>query len=132
MEGTREFLLNKIIAWATDGSTQMNGSNTYWIYGLPGIGKTSLAHSVCEKLHDQKQVAGVFFCRRDDPNLNEHKNIVPTLINKLAIIFPPFRSVVAEHLRSDPNLTPESIKESFLLDLIRSLPNHPTHTRICY
>src|SRR6266404_7273622 len=106
MEGTRESLLNKVIAWATGGLAQNNRSNTYWIYGLPGIGKTSLAHSISERLHGQKQLAGAFFCRRDDPNLNEPRNILPTLINKLAIIFPPFRSCVAERLRKDANLTP--------------------------
>ena len=128
MEGTREFLLNKIIAWASDGSK--NESNIYWIYGLPGIGKTSLAHSISERLHDQKRLAGAFFCRRDDPNLNESRNILPTLISKLAITFPPFRSIVAERLRNDPNLTPEAIKESLLLDLLGSLPRHPKHTLV--
>ena len=130
MEGTREFLLDKIIAWATGGSAQKNGSNTYWIYGSPGIGKTSLAHSISGRLHDQKQLAGAYFCQRDDPNLKETRNILPTLINKLAIIFPPFRSIVAKHLRNDPNLTPESIKESLLHDLICSLLRHPKHTLV--
>ena len=130
MEGTREFLLNKILAWVADESAPKNGSNTYWIYGLPGIGKTSFAHSISERLHDQKQLAGAFFCRRDDPTLNEPRNILPTLIHKLAIVFPPFRSIVAKHLRNDPNLTPESMKETFLLDLIRALPRHPMHTLV--
>ena len=129
MEGTREYLLNKIIAWATDGSAQENGSNTYWIYGLPGIGKTSLAHSISERLHDQKQLAGEFFCRRDDPNLNDPRNILPTLISKLAINFPPFRSIVANQLRNDPTLTPESMEGS-LLHLLHSLPRHPKHTLV--
>ena len=129
MEGTRGFLLNKIITWATAEPSQ-NEVNTYWVYGLPGIGKTTLAHSISERLHEQKQLAGVFFCRRDDPDLNEPRNILPTLIHKLAIVFPPFRSIVAKHLRNDPNLTPESMKETFLLDLIRALPRRPTHALV--
>ena len=44
------------------------------------------------------------------------------------MLFPPFRSIVAKHLREDPNLTPESMKGSFFLDFIRSLPRHPEHT----
>ena len=130
MEGTREFLLNKIITWATAQPSQKNESNIYWIYGLPGIGKTTLAHSISERLHEQKQLAGAFFCRRDDPDLNDAGNILPTLINKLAIIFPTFRSIVAKHLRNDPNVTPESMKESLLLNLIRSLPRHPIHNLV--
>ena len=130
MAGTREFLLDKLIAWATDGSVQKNGSSICWIYGSPGIGKTSLAHSISARLDDQKQLTGAFFCRRDDPDLKEPRNILPTLINKLAIIFPPFRSAVAKRLRNNPNLTPESMKESLLHDLICSLPRHPVNTLV--
>jgi hypothetical protein len=131
MKGTRESVLNQIIAWATN-STGQNAcqSNIYWAYGLPGIGKTSLAHSICAGLHDRRHLAGAFFCRRDDPNLNEPQNILPTLIYKLAIQFPPFRGVVAERLRQDPHLTPESMNSSFFLDLLHNLPRHPDHTLV--
>jgi hypothetical protein len=127
MEGTRQFLLNQIIDWSTRKLGQNNGSNTYWIYGLPGIGKTSLSHSICASLHGRKRLAGAFFCRRDDPNLSEPRNILPTLIYKFAINFPPFRIVVVERFRSDSNLTPESMMYSLFLDLILDLSCHPEH-----
>ena len=104
--------------------------NTYWLYGSPGIGKTALAHSICAGLHEGNHLAGAFFCRRDDPNLSETRNILPTLIYKLATIFPPFRNVVAQRLRNDPNLGPESMKGSLFLEFIRSLPRHPKYTLV--
>ena len=125
MEGTRKYLLNRVITWATNESEQKGEGNTFWIYGLPGIGKTSFAHSICASLHEEEQLAGAFFCRRDDPELSEARNIFPTLIHKLAIIFPPFRSIVAERLRKDPNLTPESMKHTLFLDLIRKISRLP-------
>jgi hypothetical protein len=132
MDGTRQSLLNQIMDWVANKSRQENAlqSNAYWFYGLPGIGKTSLAHSICANLHDQKHLAGAFFCRRDDPNLSELINILPTFIHKLAMVFPPFRTIVAKHLRDDPNLTPESMKGSLLLDFIRALPRHPERTLV--
>ena len=129
MEGTRKALLNRIIAWVTNDSGEDEG-NTYWIHGLPGTGKTSLAHSICEKLHDQQHLAGAFFCRRDDPNLSEPRNILPTLIYKLSEIFPPFRRIVAEYLRNDPNLTPESMKGNILSEFIHGLPRQPDHALV--
>jgi hypothetical protein len=125
MKGTRESLLEHIIAWVTNTSEQKDKGNMYWIYGLPGIGKTSLAHSMCASLHEVKHLAGAFFCQRDGQDLREPRNILPTLIYKLAEIFPPFRTIVAERLRSDTNLTPESMKDSLFLDFIRNLPRHP-------
>ena len=129
MDGTRQSLLNQITDWVANNSGQENvlQRNAYWIYGSPGIGKTSLAHSICASLHERNHLAAAFFCRRDDPNLSAPINILPTFIHKLAIHFPPFRTIVARHLRDDPNLTPESMKGSLFLDFIRSLPSHPEH-----
>ncbi len=113
--------------WVANKSGQENvlQGNVYWVNGSPGIGKTSLAHSICARLHELNHLAGAFFCRRDDPNLSEPKNVLPTFIHKLAMLFPPFRTVVAKHLRDDPNLAPESMEGSLFLDFIRSLPRHP-------
>jgi hypothetical protein len=132
MDGTRQSLLNQVMEWVANKSGQDNvlQSRAYWLHGSPGIGKTSLAHSICELLHDRNHLAGAFFCRKDDPNLSEPINILPTLIHKLAIIFPPFGNIVAKHLHNDPNLTPESMKGSLFLDFICSLSRHPDHTLV--
>ena len=130
MDGTRKSILEQTISWASNGLEQTDGRNIYWIYGLPGIGKTSLAHSICSGLHDKEQLAGAFFCQRDDQELKEPRNILPTLIHKLAILFPPFRSVVAECLRNDPNVRPESMRPTLFLDFIRKLPRLPTKTLV--
>ena len=133
MDGTRESLLNKIITWATAEPSQKNESNTYWIHGSPGIGKTSLAHSICTRLYNdhKKHLAATFFCRRDDSKLNEPRNILPTLIHQLAIVFPPFRRIVAGVLRHDPHVTPVSMEENFFPDRIRALHDYPQkHTLV--
>ena len=130
MEGTRESLLHQIITWAADYSTQKASGNTFWIYGSPGIGKTSLAHSICGRLDKHKHLAGAFFCQRDNPHLSDPGNILPTLIHKLTIIFPPFGISVARQLRNNPDTTPPSMTEALLPDLLRSLPHHPKRTLV--
>ena len=127
MEGTRQSILNEIITWVTNGS---GSSNIYWIYGLPGIGKTSLAHSICKTLDQQNQLIGTFFCQRDDTNSSEPRNILPTLLYKLAENSPAFRRIVAERLRSKPNMTTESMEDTEVLDFILTLPSQPNeHSR---
>ena len=127
MEGTRKTLLNQIMDWAANES---DTRNIYWIHGLPGIGKTALAHSICEKLHNKQRLAGAFFCQRDDANMSDIRNILPTLISKLAEKFPPFRRIVADRLRSDGDLTSKSMKESLFLDFICNLRRHPKHALV--
>jgi len=126
MEGTREFILDRIVAWVTNGPGQedVDRSTPYWIYGLPGIAKTSLAHSICNTLDQRKQLAGAFFCRRDDTNSSEPRNILPTLIYQLATISPPFRSVVTEHLHNNQRMTPQSMQDRLFLEFIGSIPFH--------
>src|SRR5258706_5928266 len=116
--------------WVANKSGQENvlQRNVYWFHGSPGIGKTSLAHSICASLHKRNHLAGAFFCRRDDLNLSEPINILPTFIYNLTMHFPPFRTIVAKHLRDDSNLTLESMKGSHVLGFIRSLPSYPEHT----
>jgi len=124
MEGTREFILDQIITWVTNGPGQedIDRGTPYWIYGLPGIGKTSLAHSICEKLDELNQLAGTFFCRRDDTKSSEPRNILPTLIYQLAKTSPLFRSIVIEHLHKRQHMTPHSMQETLFLEFIRSIP----------
>jgi hypothetical protein len=132
MDGTRQSILNQIVDWVANKSGQENSlwRNACWVYGSPGIGKTSLAHSICASLHERRHLVGSFFCRRDDPTLSEPRNVIPTLIHKLAILLPPFRTIVAKHLREDSNLAPESMKGSLFIDFICSLPHHPDRTLV--
>ena len=92
MDGTCQSLLNQIMDWVTNKSGQENilQGNVYWFYGSPGIGKTSLAHSICDSLHKQNHLAGGFFCQRDNLNLSKPINILLTFIHKLAILSPLF------------------------------------------
>jgi len=126
MDGTRESILNQVIAWVTNGPGQgdVDRGTPYWIYGSPGIGKTSLAHSICKKLLHRNKFAGAFFCRRDNTNSSEPRNILPTLIYQLANSSPPFRSIVTEHLTKNPHMTPQSMEGTLFLEFIRSIPCH--------
>ena len=129
MGGTRESILREVTAWVTN---QSGSNNTYWIYGLPGIGKTSLAHSICQTLDKQNRLIGAFFCQRDDTSSSDPRNILPTLIYKLAGISPSFRGVVAERLRSNQNLTTESMEDTLFLDFILSLPGQPNEHSLAF
>ena len=132
MGGTWQSIIHQIMAWVTSPQETDEGPwrNIYWIYGAPGIGKTSLAHSICEKLYDGKHLAGAFFCQRDDPHLRKLANVISILTIALAGIIPPFRRMVADRLRKDQNLTSKTMMDTVFLDFIHNLPRHPTHTLV--
>ena len=132
MDGTWWFLLNQVTNWVANklGEENVLQRNMYWFYGSPGIRKMSLAHSICASLHKQKNLAGAFFCQRDDLILSKPIHILLTFIHKLTVHFPPFQTIVAKHLCDNPKLTPELMEGSLFLELIGSLLSHPEHTLV--
>jgi NACHT domain len=131
MEGTRIAVLDNAVAWALRQDAPANGSNAeniYWLYGSPGLGKTSIANSLCERLHRTRNLGGSFFCKRDDPILRQPKRVLPTLISKLAEMWSPYRKLVSQALQDDPQLNPDSAGGEILLKLLKSVQKHPPRT----
>jgi hypothetical protein len=127
MEGTRTAILDHLAAWASKENppNDSKGANMYWVYGSPGLGKTSIANSLCDRLHGSKNLGGSFFCRRDDPVLSDPRRVLPTLISKLAAMWGPYRKLVAQVLQDDPQLNPESKRGEALLSLLQSVQKMP-------
>ena len=75
MEGTHEVHTN-ILDWVASISAQGDvfHHNIYWIYGLPGIGKTLLAHLICAGPHKKDQLAScsLFRPQRGSGMLEKH------------------------------------------------------------
>ncbi|THV02319.1 hypothetical protein K435DRAFT_792678 [Dendrothele bispora CBS 962.96] len=61
-EGTRIEILNDIMKWAEDCSSDTLLG--YWMYGMAGTGKSTIAKSLCLKLEEKELLAGSFFCSR--------------------------------------------------------------------
>ncbi|KIK66265.1 hypothetical protein GYMLUDRAFT_929463 [Collybiopsis luxurians FD-317 M1] len=83
--GTRVQILEDIEKWATPlnpfNPFQASG---YWISGMAGTGKSTIAMSVCQKLKAKGILAGSFFCSRQIPECRDYKLIIPTLSCQLA------------------------------------------------
>ena len=70
-------------------------------------------------------LGGSFFCRRDDPVLCDPNRVLPTLLYRLAWIWNPYRDLVVQALRGDPNLNPDWTGCALLLERLYSLEDHP-------
>ncbi|KIK66549.1 hypothetical protein GYMLUDRAFT_935522, partial [Collybiopsis luxurians FD-317 M1] len=57
--GTRVQVLEEIKAWAMSSDT--NSPSAYWISGMAGTGKSTIAMSTCQILRSQNILAGSFF-----------------------------------------------------------------------
>lgn len=100
------------------------------MHGMAGIGKTSVASTLCRDFADESLLGASVFCRRDHPTLGSPAHIVSTLIHKLALSWKALRKAVIALLNRQPELAsapPGQQFEMLLATPLRKL--HAARTR---
>jgi hypothetical protein len=105
LPGTRESVLRDIVFWARNPRDQ----NVFWLNGLAGTGKSTIAQSFSEAVAADGSLGASFFRSRDYLDRRELKNIFPTLAHQLACRYPHFRSHVVTSIKKDPTLAHTSL-----------------------
>ncbi|KAF9645832.1 hypothetical protein BDM02DRAFT_3119592 [Thelephora ganbajun] len=83
--------------------------SVYWLNGLAGTGKSTIAQTVAERIFADGQLGASFFCSRDFQDRRDLKFIFPTIAVQLARNYPEFRSIFIPLVQSDPEIAHESL-----------------------
>jgi len=105
LKGTRKAVLDDIELWSKD----FNMSPVYWLNGLAGTGKSTIAQTMAERLFADERLGASFFCSRDFKDRSDLHYIFPTLAFQLAHKYPKFRSIFVRLLQSNPEIINESL-----------------------
>jgi len=105
LKGTRRAILDEIGLWTQD----FGRPSVYWLNGLAGSGKSTIAQTVAERVFSEGQLGASFFCSRDFEDRSNLQFIFPTLATQLARRFTKFRSIVIPLVQSDPAIIYESL-----------------------
>jgi hypothetical protein len=103
-------VIDNIARWSQDGSTEQR---LLWVYGFAGLGKSSIAASVCQKLEEQNVLAASFFCKRDDPELRDPHCLLNTIVYGLAIRYRPYERAVTKAVQNDLQLCTSHIQRRY-------------------
>ncbi|CAE6412324.1 unnamed protein product [Rhizoctonia solani] len=106
---TRTKILDDSLAWSENPDI----AKIYWMNGMAGTGKTTIAYSLCGRLKARKQLAASFFCTRASPECREAKRIIPTIAYQLARRLTPFRHALCQQLKQDPDISTSQLTEQF-------------------
>ena len=98
-------VLDEIALWTRD----FEKSPIYWLNGLAGTGKTTIAQTTAERLFADGRLGASFFCSRDFEDRSNLQLIFPTLAVQLARNYTEFRSVFVPLVQSDPGIAHESL-----------------------
>lgn len=104
-------------AWAIDP----NSAKVYWMNGMAGTGKTTIAYSFCKWLEDNALLAGNYFCSRISFTCSDANRLVPTLAYQLAYYSPPFCEKLYKVLEAKPEASKLDIKWQFEKLLLETL-----------
>jgi len=100
MPGTREGVLAQLIQWINEDYMAI-----FWLAGMAGTGKTSIALSICRLLREDPVVCfgGGFFCSRSTGGIarRDVRRILPTLSMLLAGQYVEFAEALASELDKD-------------------------------
>ncbi|KAG8729085.1 hypothetical protein FRC10_004305 [Ceratobasidium sp. 414] len=108
--GTRERIIDEIVNWSQEDA----GRKLLWVHGFAGLGKTSVASSVCQRLKEQNRLAASFFCKRDDPSLHDSQCLLNTIVYRLATQPESYRHAVMEVIQEDPEICAANIKIRYI------------------
>ncbi|QRV98265.1 WD repeat-containing protein [Ceratobasidium sp. AG-Ba] len=108
-ENTRVGVLRDIYNWARGQWPQ----KIYWLNGMAGTGKTTIAYSLCKLLEEEKTLAASFFCSRQLPECRNVNRIVPTIAYQLSNYSAPFRHVISPLLQTDMSVYNKPILDQF-------------------
>jgi hypothetical protein len=99
LKGTRTKLLDEIATWMTDPSSKL----VYWLTGVAGTGKTTIAQSVAYMAADRKCLSATFFFSRTSGSADRRRAaaVIPTLTYQLANRHKMFRDCIGAAISND-------------------------------
>jgi hypothetical protein len=105
--GTREQLLLDLTAWFDDRDPACE--HVFWLNGLAGTGKTTVARTIAARAHEQGRLAAAFFFSRNIAATRVPSAIVPTIAYQLAYRQRSFRSGICTSIAADEDVRDQAI-----------------------
>jgi hypothetical protein len=118
--GTRVGILNDLLTWADS----LKSPCVFWVNGLAGTGKSTIARSLCSRLHGKGLLGASFFISRDQPDKRDASNIVRSIAHQLAVRQHPVADTLCAKLRETPLSVARSLQEQisdFIIDPARGM-----------
>ncbi|KAG8952349.1 hypothetical protein FRC04_004777 [Tulasnella sp. 424] len=110
-EGTRKNTLNEIYNWINNQDP--NTPPIFWLCGLAGIGKSTIAHTIAAEEEEKHRLGASFFFSRDEADRRNPLLVYPSIAYQLAVFSPDLKRLVAEALEQDPDVGLAVMRKQF-------------------
>lgn len=109
LPGTRVDLLQKIYTWCED----TDGACVYWLRGVAGTGKSTIAHTVARTWKNRQQLGASFFFSRGKGDCGNAAKFVTTIVRQLVEVLHSLRPCICRTISEDPSIAERSLGEQW-------------------
>jgi hypothetical protein len=109
LEGTRTEVLQEMMAFARGGGEQ----HIFWLNGMAGSGKSTIARTLAEKLHKEGLLGASFFFRRGFGDVAHAGKLFTTIAWQLTWLSSELEKLVCESIRKNPDISEKARKEQW-------------------
>ena len=103
--------------WANDKTT----TKVYWLNGMAGTGKTTIAYSFSDILHEEGSLGGTFFSSHLRVDTSDVRCIIPTISLQLARYLPSLSHLILDVVEANPDSSSWRIGNQFLNFIVKPL-----------
>jgi hypothetical protein len=117
LEGTRVNLLKEIEEWSADPE----GRYIFWLNGMAGTGKSTIARTVARKLDTKGCLGANFFFSRDSVDLNNAERFFITLAFHLTRVSPTLKNYICDAIADPPKINTVKLQDQWERLILRPL-----------
>ncbi|KAH0541390.1 hypothetical protein FGG08_004154 [Glutinoglossum americanum] len=114
---TRIDLLQQVMAWSEDP----NSSSIFWLNGMAGTGKSTIARTVAHAFADRGRLGASFFFSRGRGDLSHATKFFTSLATQLANTLPVLRPYIRRAIDENLNISQQGLSEQWKHLILRPL-----------
>ncbi|RAH54376.1 WD40 repeat-like protein [Aspergillus piperis CBS 112811] len=129
LSGTREELLLQVNDWGCSS----DGPCIFWLNGMAGTGKSTIARSVARRFQDKGQLGATYFFKRGEGDRGSARRFVSTITRQLIIAVPSLAPGVTKAIEDDPDISKRGFRiqfEKLLLEPLSGMDESPNMRRL--
>ncbi|CAE6412246.1 unnamed protein product [Rhizoctonia solani] len=110
-DNTRTGIRSQLDQWYRGQA--LSSSNVFWVWGMPGTGKSTIAYTLARDLERRNQLAATFFCSRSSSDCRDVNRILPTIAYQLAQRSSLYRAALCGILHEDRHSSTQVIHTQY-------------------
>ncbi|VUC33404.1 unnamed protein product [Clonostachys rosea] len=123
--GTRIGLIKQALAWVDSD----NSKSIFWLNGMAGTGKSTIARTISQELADTNKLGASFFFKRGEGDRGRAAFFFPTIAAQIARQLPSLAPLVRCEVEADPSINHKALNNQFDSLIVKPVKKLPKPTQ---